>query len=159
MKKKYDWSIHLLANWVICENCGETEEPFLKHACNAHTHGMEKYGHMDFQMVLEYPPQHICYILNTLGERVRDGKQFHVGELVEGIFLDCLVRLDEFEEDGRKVLRVIIPDRYNLFPEDPKCMDMYRLQLLPTDALYKSAENITGENPVKKSVRYWLNTE
>ena len=56
--------------------------------------------------------------------------------MISGIYEDCKVRLDEFEETGRKVLRVVIPDKYNRFPEDECCMDTYRIQLLKTEALH-----------------------
>ena len=49
----------------------------------------------------------------------------------------CDVRLDEFEETGRRVLWIIIPDAENRFPEDKNCMDTYRLQLLETDELLR----------------------
>ena len=135
--KKFDWIIHYCANGIICADCGKVEYPFLDYVCNAHTHGMEKYGHPDFQIVLQLPQAEIAYILNELGSRVRDGAQFQAGDLVERIFLDCLIRLDEAEETGRKVLRAVIPDKNNLFPEEKNCMEPCKLQLLPTEALYR----------------------
>ena len=45
MGKNVDWIIH-----YILDNPGPY--PYL---CNAHTHGMEKYWHPDFQMVLNLP--------------------------------------------------------------------------------------------------------
>lgn len=135
MRQKIDWIIHLCANGVECADCGEVETQFVEYTCNAHTHGMEKYGHMDFQVVLHMSPKEICYILNTLGLRVQSGERFRAGDLVTGIFLDCPIRLDEYEETGRTVLRVMIPDKHNIFPEDERCMEPYRLQMLPTDML------------------------
>lgn len=135
--KQIDWIIHLCANGVACDDCGKAETEFLDYVCNAHTQGMERYGHKDFQLVLQLPQQDICYIMNTLGLRVQTGERFKAGDLVEGIFLDCPIRLDEYEETGRQVLRVVIPDKYNIFPEDERCMETYRLQLLQTDALYR----------------------
>ena len=135
MSKKPDWIIHLVCNGVPCEECGKVEDSFLPYACNAHTHGMSQYGHMDFQIVTQYPMKQIAYILNTLGARVRDGEHFAAGDMVAGIYEDCSVRLDEYEETGRKVLRVIIPDKHNRFPEDPDCMEPYTLQRLETDDL------------------------
>ena len=67
MKPRIDWIIHGCANGVVCEYFGETENGFLPDACNFHTHGMEKYSHLDFQMTLAYPPQELCRILNTMG--------------------------------------------------------------------------------------------
>ena len=60
MKSRIDWIIHGCANGVVCEYFGETENGFLPGTCNFHTHGMEKYSHLDFQMTLAYPPQELC---------------------------------------------------------------------------------------------------
>lgn len=133
---KIDWIIHLCANDILCEECGKVENGFLPQTCNAHTHGMEKYHHMDFQLILALPVKEITRILNTLGLRVQAGEHFQNGDLVSGIYADCDIRLDEYEEAGRTVLRVIIPDKYNVFPEDGCCMPAYRVQLLKTDDLY-----------------------
>ncbi len=135
MIKNIDWVIHFVANGVACAECGKAENSFIEYACNAHTHGMEKYGHPDFQMVLHTNLQDISYILNTLGWRVQNGERFQPGDLVSGIFLDCDVRLDEFEECDRKVLRVIIPDGKNRFPEDPECKYPYSFQTWPLERL------------------------
>ena len=105
MKNNIEWIIHLCANGN-CDECGKREEGFLPYTCNAHTHGMEKYGHMDFQLVLKTHP-------------------------------------DEFEETGRTVLRIIIPDDENRFPEDEKCMEVYRLQLLETDELWRKGGTVS----------------
>ena len=118
MDQKIDWVIHLVANGA-CDECGEIETGFLPYMCNAHTHGLEEIGR----------------ILNTLGLRVQSGERFRSGDMVSGIYEDCDVRLDEYEETGRKVLRVIIPDANNIFPEEGDCMLPYCLQFLKTDEL------------------------
>ena len=74
-------------------------------------------------------------ILNTFGLWVQAGRRFHNGELVEGIYLDCPVRLQEFEETGRTVFRVVIPDKHNRFPEDTNCEYPYTLQIFDTEFL------------------------
>lgn len=134
--RKIDWIIHAMANGVYCSKNNKAENSFIDGACNFHTHGMEKYGHLDFQVVLELDPNDIAFILNTLGMRVQSGEKFNAGDLVYGIFADCPIRLDEFEETGRTVLRVIIPDEKNVFPDDEKCNADFKIQLFPTDALY-----------------------
>lgn len=131
---KIDWIIHCCANGA-CDACGTVERGFIPYTCNAHTHGMAKYNHMDFQMVLFLPPGEIMRILNTLGLRVQAGERFQSGDLVSGIYEDCDIRLDAYEETDRTVLRVMIPDKYNVFPEDEHCMPDYRLQLLETEEL------------------------
>ncbi len=135
MNPKIDWIIHLVANGV-CGACGGEETEFLPNLCNAHTHGMERYGHLDFQMVLCASCKEIGRILNTLGLRVQSGERFRSGDMVSGIYEDCDVRLDEYEETGRRVLRVIIPDADNIFPEDGSCKAPYCHQILKTDELY-----------------------
>lgn len=137
MKNKIDWIIHLCANGAVCETCGEVENGYLPFACNAHTHGMEKYNHIDFQMVLRTSNEEIMRILNTFGLKVKAGERFKNGDLIEGIYLNCPVRLSEFTENGRTVLRVVVPDKENRFPEDRDCEYPYSLQMIHTDALYK----------------------
>ena len=133
--KKINLVIHLLSNGTPCACCGETVDVFREYACNANTHGMAQYGHMDFQIVLALPDHEIARILNTLCLRVQAGERFKAGDMVSGIYEDCQIRLDEFEETDRKVLRVIIPDKYNIFPDDDRCMETYKLQMLTTKDL------------------------
>ena len=137
--KQIDWTIHLVTN-CECDECGNSENSFLPNVCNAHTHGMEKYEHQDFQLVLRLPPNEIGRILNTFGLRVQAGEKFKNGDLVSGIYEDCNVKLQEFEETGRKVLRVMIPDANNIFPEKNECNEVYRMQLLETNALHISSQ-------------------
>lgn len=132
---KIDWIIHIVANGVVCRDCGKVENSFPVYICNAHTHGMAKYGHRDFQLVLHMAQEEMGYVLNTMGLRVQAGERFKAGDLVEGIFLDCPVRLDEFKECDRTVLRVVIPDGKNRFPEDPDCEYPYNMQTLPMEEL------------------------
>lgn len=120
MPKTVDWIIH-----------GVCDGQFI----NFHTHGIERYSHMDFQMVLPYPQKEVCRILNTLGLRVQAGERFKNGDLISGIYEDCDVRVTEFEETGRTVLRVIVPDKDNRFPENPNCEYPYTLQTFTTEFL------------------------
>ena len=88
MNNNIDWIIHLVANGA-CDECGKEEKGFLPYTCNAHTHGMEKYDHPDFQVILSLPPREIGRILNTLGLRVQEGERFQAGRYVSGIYADC----------------------------------------------------------------------
>ena len=149
--KKSDWIIHYVANGAVCEVCGETETGFIDGFCNAHTHGMERYRHPDFQMVLDLGPQEIARILNTFGYAVRSGSRFHSGQYVAGIYKDCAVKLQEYKECDRTVLRVIIPDRQNRFPDDRGCELPYLMQLMETDAynLFRGHDHETEESDGK----------
>lgn len=137
MKPNINWIIHLVMNGVRCAECGDVENSFLPFTCNCHTHGMEQYGHPNFQVVINYPDEEIGYILNSLGLRVQAGEKFKNGDYVEGIYEDCRVRMKEFIECNRRVLRVIIPDKHNRFPEDKDCTYPHTVQLLDTEQLMK----------------------
>lgn len=115
-----DWIIH----YVIDE-----PGPF-PYLCNAHTHGMEDYLHLNFQVIINLPPEHYCYLLNTIAMRVKHGETFHDGDTVSGLYADCDIRLKKVRETRRDVLRLIIPDKYNRFPENPDCMEPYKHQEL-----------------------------
>lgn len=134
--QKRDWIIHCIKNGMKCCADGEVINDMIPGAANFHTHGMEKYNHPDFQLVLNYDLQMAGYILNTLGDRVCAGERFKDGDYVKGIFEDCDVRLDTYEETGRNVLRVIIPDAHNIFPDEAGCDMRYWVQLFNTEDLY-----------------------
>ena len=120
MDTSIDWIIHYVFD-------DPAPYPYL---CNAHTHGMAKYQHPDFQLVLNLPQEHICYLLNTLGMREQSWDTYHDVDMVSGIYEDCSIRLKKVRETGRDVLRLIIPDKRNRFPEDENCMEPYRHQEL-----------------------------
>ena len=136
MQPIVDWIIHCCRNGVECAECGDVETGFLDNACNAHTHGMEKYGHLDFQLVLALPDREIGRILNTFGLMVQQGRKFSPGDTVSGIYEDCDVRLELFKECNRDILRVVIPDKHNIFPDNQECEYPYTLQKYDTDMLH-----------------------
>lgn len=136
MISNYNWQIHAIKNGCLCENDGEYIFDMIPGAANFHTHGMEQYNHPDFQLVLDYDLDTAAYILNTLGERVSSGERFNPGDYVKGIFEDCEIRLETFEETGRDVLRVIVPDANNVFPDEEGCRSSYLHQMWPTEELY-----------------------
>lgn len=133
MKTNITWQIHLQEN-DYCDDRGRSGN-FKPYLCNAHTHGMSQYGHPDFQVVLRISDSEIRRILNILCLAVQKGITFEDGEYIGGIYDDCPVRLQSFSEGNRQVLRVIIPDGNNTFPERAYCHRPYSYQLLRTDAL------------------------
>ena len=134
--KKYNWIIHVICNGYRTDQMR-----------NCHTHGMEKYQHMDFQIVLNYPDDHIGYLLNTICEKVVRGERFSAGDMVAGLYEDCAIRLDSAIESGRPVLRLIIPDKYNRFPEEPLCMEEYKGQIFDID--FDTPEYLPGSGKFK----------
>lgn len=126
-----EWKIIYIANGYQCQICGKTEYPYIDHICDAHTVGlMETFGHPELQLIIDYGPNEIMRILNTIGIRIKNGERFKEGDMIKGIYEDCELRLDCID-DGYGIepyLRVIIPDRNNLFPEEPGCNTLHSLQ-------------------------------
>ena len=61
--KKIEWIIHYVCNGAVCAECSKVEYPYPEFICDAHTHGMEKYGHLNFQVVIDYGPEEIGRLL------------------------------------------------------------------------------------------------
>lgn len=133
---KIDWVIIIEANDCGCDICGKRENNFIKGFCNATTDGMFRYKHPEFQLVLQLEYKLLLYSLNSLGLKVQAGRKFQDGDLVDELFEGYQAQLKEIEEDGKKILRVIIPDPNNRFPDDPKCQLEYSYQALPIKDLY-----------------------
>lgn len=136
MNKPVDWVILLEANGCECVECGKVENNFIHGYCNAQTHGMYKYGHPEFQLVLQMKPEMIMYTLNRLGLMVQSGRRFKNGDIVDDLFEGYSALLTEFEENGRIMLRVMIPDPNHKFPNDEGCQTEYTYQALPIEDLY-----------------------
>lgn len=145
-RKDIDWIIHYLSNNVVCNSCGNQTENFLPYICDAHTHGMDKYNHPEFQVVLDLGPGMIGYLLNSMGYRVQAGETFKDGDVVTGITStkeseDLPLRLKEVESNGKKLLRIILPDEKYRFPDDEGCQEVYNLQHMPNEFLLLKEEN------------------
>ena len=143
MKQKIDWLIGYTTNGEPCAHCGKVEHDFLPYFFNAKTHGMDKYGHKEFQMVLKIDHKMVMYILNSLGKRVQAGEKFQSGDYVSEIIEGFDLRLQEFPDGDTCVLRVFIPDPNGKFPDDIDCESIYALQKQPIHELM-----IHNQNPI-----------
>lgn len=139
MEKKVDWIYHYVANGVQCADCGAAENSFPQYVCDAHTHGMNRYNHLEFQVIIDYGPEEVGRLLNSMGRRVQNGERFKNNDVVKGLYLDCDVHLWEMSDaSGRPVLRLIIPDKQNRMPE--KADYPYSMQMLCTQLLTFGAD-------------------
>lgn len=99
--------------------------------CNGHTHGMEKYGNLDFQIVLPISPEKITLLLNTICLEVQKGRRFEQGDYpLENEVYTAPFRLQKVRETGRDVLRIILSDPNFRFPEDLLCEEPYKYQTI-----------------------------
>lgn len=109
---KYGFFIHYVPNsgdWV-----------------NVHTHGIaDSFQHVDLQIVFPITPQQAISFMHGVVDEIKKGRKFLVGDRA-----DILKRKDggpapftfsDAEEQGRRVLRVLIPDHKGRAPGDPGC--------------------------------------
>ena len=112
--------IHLVSDSHPCECCGETGNTFLPGMCDAHTHGLDEYGSPELQLVLDVEPSLIGYILNTVGDMVRDGLVLKDRMEIKGLFEGDVGLKTFFTKNvsGKRVCRLIIPDTQFKYPEE-----------------------------------------
>jgi hypothetical protein len=103
--------------WFIHCVDGDNSVPY---EFNCHTHGLMKtYNHPDLQIVLRLNPAIAQNILSSFVEQIKSGTQFQHGSLVNHIIRNFNVLLINAVEDGRNVLRIILPDKEgNLEPQE-----------------------------------------
>lgn len=81
-----------------------------KGSINAHTHGLENFDHLNFQVVVPLPENVLNGIFVGLVDLVKSGEKFKHNQKVDGVIKNYQVKLFKTKEDGRDVLRVILPD-------------------------------------------------
>ena len=141
MDKKIDWVCHYVSNNCACAECGKVKKAYPSYVCDAHTHGMDKYNHLEFQVILDYGLFEIGRLLNTMGKRVQNGESFKDGDWVKGLYEDCDVLLREIPDSaGEPVLRLIIPDRDNKMPEESTVPYSYQSIATPVLAMLKKKD-------------------
>lgn len=107
MMEKYGFVIHAL-----------TDDPSY-YRTNVHTHGLaENHGHPDFQILINLSVNRAHRLLCDLAFRVKNGEVFKAGDRVPKVVKNYAVLLIDREEEGRRVLRVILPDRAGNLEED-----------------------------------------
>ena len=142
-ENEMDWVWIYVANGMPCLCCGKIEYPFPNYICDAHTNGMDKYGHLEFQIVIDFGPQIVGKLLNIMGYRVKNGERFKDGDVLKDFF-PCDVFLKEVSNGyGKRVLRLIIPDTKGRLPEHAD--RPYCLQMLDTPLLYELKNKNTKE--------------
>jgi hypothetical protein len=81
---------------------------------NCHTHGLERLGHLDFQLVLPIDGNILLKLATMLVDRVKGGEKFEANMRVSGVVANydvLLITAKECERNPRQVLRVILPDQ------------------------------------------------
>jgi hypothetical protein len=132
------WYAHYVAGGHACAQCGDDEHPsdWPEHLMNAHTHGFETtWKHPDFQVVLGMNQRTVHDLFWELADRVKDGTRYapgvHTGLVKWGDPLRQArepMRMKWANEEGRRVLRVLMPDPEGKLPDEAGCEELYRQQ-------------------------------
>lgn len=106
--EKEGWYAHM----VVAEKEGDL--------ANYHTHGLpHTFQHLDFQCVLPIDPNIVHGIVHTLVKQIRLGKVFEDGDVEEGLIRNGYsIKFVAAEENGRRVLRIVLPDKNNKLEPD-----------------------------------------
>lgn len=128
-----DWICHLVMVGS-CDGCGNSEySPLSPYLCDCHTHGLEKYGSKELQLVVKMQQNMIGYLLNTVGAMIRAGAELKDGDYIDCLLEGYLVLITKNEDSsGKEILRIVVPDVKGLFPKDEGCDTPYSLQGLST---------------------------
>lgn len=106
---KYPWMIHIVSDNTLKDGM-----------VDAHTHGLDKYDSLELQFVICCENSAIAYLLNAVGDMVRNGMQLEDGQLIEGVCYDgAKLKVFKTKDDfGEDIFRIILPDGQFRFPED-----------------------------------------
>lgn len=119
-KERFDWEIHVVVN-TACDVCGSNRKELRDGMCDAHTHGLKKYCGREIQLVINCGLAGIGYILNSVGEMIRDGLKLEDGVVFTSDKFQDEVRIKVFETtdvQGDPIYRLILPDPEYRFPEE-----------------------------------------
>lgn len=101
MLKKYGWCIHF-----------NFDAPNFPYSVNVHTHGFpDKLGHPDLQICYPLSKESAFNLLISIAEAIRAGKFLAPGMVYSDFLMNYKVEIAEAEDDGRKVMRIIFPDK------------------------------------------------
>lgn len=104
MEKKYGWYIHFVFGDKSCPS-----------GYNIHTHGLAKFKHPDIQICFPLAKETASGILKTVAGNIKEGKKYFAGMRYSDVITNYEVEIAEAEESGRKVLRIIFPDKNGNF--------------------------------------------
>lgn len=96
----------------------------------AHTHGLvESMNHPDLQIKFPLSGKTAQGVFHSVVDRIREGQRFEAGKDYDGILTnDYKVRMIEAIEDGRTVLRIILPPKSGALDQDKMEEEIYKAQ-------------------------------
>ena len=116
--KEIDWIIHAVLNGHDeCDNV--QDDAFIDGMCDYHTHGLDKYGSLELQFVLAYPPDYVGWIFNELGLKIKNGLKLKEGMTFSEFTSDeAEIKIYKTTDCfGKPIFRLIMPDGDLKYPE------------------------------------------
>ena len=115
---KHEWIIHHIL-----------DEPL-----SYHTHGLDKFGSLEIELLLPVSPFVAANYLNAIGEAIKDGLKIEDGLYVEGVFnIPVFFFKVKSVHSEDYVYRVIIPDSKGFYPWTQeghlRCDEPYKSQI------------------------------
>lgn len=113
---------------------------------NAHTHGLDKYNHLEFECALPYTAKDMEQIFNILAYLViRKGNHFEEGcytNILTDNYRLYFVEMPDHFDEAKTILRSIYPDDDGKMPWEDGCEEHYALQILglPAEKIFACKE-------------------
>lgn len=117
---------------------------------NVHTHGLDKYGHLEFECVLPYRATDMQTIFDLLACLViKCGNHFEEGcytNIMTDNYRLCFVEVPDHYDESKTVLRIIYPDENGKMPWEDGCEEHYAKQIVGIPAeKYRYISHLTDE--------------
>lgn len=121
MLDKYGWVVRYVF---------ETDAHEFDGLANIYTKGLpESFGHPNIQVVLPLPQDIIHSVLLGMVESIKTGVVFESGVISDEVLRGMPVTFKTFKNNGKEVLRLLLPDPNGILPTDPSCQEAYKRQL------------------------------
>ena len=111
---KVDWTIHMIL-----------DEPL-----SFHTHGLNKHGSLEIEIVLPLIKEQGMLFCNYIGEAIAEGRKIEDKQMVEHIFNVPVFFFRTMPLHGEsQVLRAVFPDEGGYYPWELGCSEPYKSQM------------------------------
>jgi hypothetical protein len=98
--EKYGWYAHYVFGDKMCPS-----------GVNIHTHYLvESFGHKDIQLCINIDPTLLHFVIVNVVDGIRKGIKYEPGKMYAGLVDGFKLEFIDAIENGRKVLRLLIPD-------------------------------------------------
>lgn len=152
--KKVDYVVHWVTDYdPKTKKQISKKREFINGMCNAHTHGLDKYGSHELQIVIDAPDAY-SFLFEKIARQIASGQlKLEDGMILKGMFSDGAdLRVDKhlqyingYTEKPEYVWRLIIPDGEFKMPEESEEVPYCFQTLEPTRDYWKTVYELEGK--------------